>query len=90
MSELTSSRLSYIISLHIQQILLGISKTVVIYWIILYFQSTITMENDNKMKHVQHCGEMELVMYREFVGGEMRMTLHAPNVVCTRVYKKVA
>jgi hypothetical protein len=55
-------------------------------------QSTITLENDHKMKHVQLCGEkdkkMELVMYREFVGDKMNMTLEAPGVVCTRIYEK--
>jgi hypothetical protein len=44
------------------------------------------------MKHVQLCGEkdkkMELVMYREFVGDKMNMTLEAPGVVCTRIYEK--
>jgi hypothetical protein len=51
--------------------------------------STITQEGDNKWKHVQKINDQELVMYREFTDAEMKMTLEAPGVVCTRLYKRL-
>jgi len=51
--------------------------------------STITKEGDNKWKHVQKINDQELVMYREFTDEEMKMTLEAPGVVCTRNYKRL-
>jgi len=51
--------------------------------------STITKEGDNKWKHVQKIDNQELVMYREFTDAEMKMTLEAPGVVCTRHYKRL-
>lgn len=51
--------------------------------------STITQEGDNKWKHVQNCDGKDLVMYREFTDTEMKMTLEAPGVVCTRLYKRL-
>jgi len=51
--------------------------------------ATITMDNDKRMKHVQNCDGNNLVMYRDFTDTEMKMTLEGPNVVSTRVYKKI-
>jgi hypothetical protein len=51
--------------------------------------ATITMENPNRMKHEQVCDGKKLVMYRDFSDKEMKMTLEGPNVVSTRVYKKI-
>jgi len=51
--------------------------------------STITQDGENKWKHVQKCDGNDLVMYREFSDAEMKMTLEAPGVTCTRVYKRL-
>jgi len=51
--------------------------------------STITKQGDNKWKHLQVSDGKELVMYREFTDAEMKMTLEAPDVVCTRNYKRL-
>jgi len=51
--------------------------------------STITLAGDNKFKHVQNCDGKNWVMWREFSDKEMKMTLEAPEVVCTRVYKRL-
>jgi len=51
--------------------------------------ATITMEGDNRMKHVQNCKGQNLVMYRDFTADGMKMTLEAPEVTSVRVYKKV-
>jgi len=71
-------------------------------WILLmisdlwFFQSTITLEGD-RVKHVQECKDKDpLVLYRDFVGDELKMTLEAVDpdtkapIICTRIYKKVA
>jgi len=52
--------------------------------------ATITLENDQRMKHVQKCDGINLTMYRDFTDDGMKMTLEAPqNIVSTRIYKKV-
>jgi len=52
-------------------------------------KSTITQDGDSKLVHTQICGDKTYTILREFTDDEMKMTLDAPGVVCTRVYKKV-
>jgi len=53
-------------------------------------KSTITKDGDNKLVHMQKCGEQTLQILREFTDDQMTMTLEAPGgITCTRVYKKL-
>jgi len=52
-------------------------------------KSTITKEGDDKLVHMQKCGDQTLKILREFTDSDMKMILEAPgNVVSTRIYAK--
>jgi hypothetical protein len=54
--------------------------------------STVTKEAENKLKHVQKCGNDSLVSYRIFTEKGMEVVLESPGpnpIVCTRIYNRV-